>query len=365
MNPYKHIVIIVSEFPPQPGGIGTHGFDLAVHFTNNGYRVSVVTEQRSETGEEEALFDSKQPFKIFRSQRKKPIVKTYLQRCLLAKKATKTADYIIVSGKFSLWMVPWLKWFKKAPITAVIHATEVQLAQPQARKLTNYSLKKCTSVIAVSNYTASLVKHLELNKLEVIPNGITVQKEKYVRPEKTPKNIKLITVGNITQRKGQHNVVAALPKLLNQFPTLEYHCVGLPTEAPRLVTLANELKVGHALKIHGRVSDEIKIQLLKEATVFIMLSEVTPTGDAEGFGIAILEANALGLPAIGAKGCGIEDAINKSKSGLLISNNDPVDCVDAVTNIMASYSNYIEGATHWAARFNWEDIIKKYINHIK
>ena len=45
----------------------------------------------------------------------------------------------------------------------------------------------------------------------------------------------LITVGNLTQRKGQHNMINALPELLKKYPDLHYHCVGIPTEIEQYV----------------------------------------------------------------------------------------------------------------------------------
>ena len=57
----------------------------------------------------------------------------------------------------------------------------------------------------------------------------------------------------------------------------------------------------------GDLTFDLGIKLASD--VFVMLSSPTSTGDVEGFGIAIIEANALSLPSIGAKDCGIEDAL--------------------------------------------------------
>mgnify|MGYP003346336418 CR=1 FL=1 len=54
----------------------------------------------------------------------------------------------------------------------------------------------------------------------------------------------------------------------------------------------------------------------------MMLSERQPDGDIEGFGIAILEANYYGLPAIGASDCGIEDAIDEGNTGHKVPYHD-------------------------------------------
>ena len=55
---------------------------------------------------------------------------------------------------------------------------------------------------------------------------------------------------------------------------------------------------------------------------FSASDKATDKGEGEGFGIALLEANALGIPTIGALGSGIEDAIADGVSGKLIENAD-------------------------------------------
>ena len=37
------ILIISSEFPPGPGGIGNHGFNISNELTKRGYRVIINT----------------------------------------------------------------------------------------------------------------------------------------------------------------------------------------------------------------------------------------------------------------------------------------------------------------------------------
>ena len=94
----------------------------------------------------------------------------------------------------------------------------------------------------------------------------------------------------------------------------------------------------------------------------MMLSENLDNGDVEGFGIAIIEANYLGLPAIGSMGCGIEDAIDDNKSGILVDNKDVKSIADAVEDILDRYKYYSNCSINWAKNFDWRDVIIKYNN---
>src|SRR5690606_10320707 len=353
-------LILTSEFPPQPGGIGNHAYNLAEGLQANGFEVQLVCDTRSSNGEAEREFDKMLSFEVIRISRKKILLLSYLNRIKTAFKLTKNSELILCSGKFSLWLGAFLSFFFKRKFIAIIHGSEVRLPNIVLRKLTDISLKRFDKIIAVSKYTKSLVSHLSLKNVEVIPNGFQMGNETIPKINNNPVPV-LITVGNVTARKGQHNVINALPVLLKKYPDLKYHIVGIPTEKERLGKLALDLKVEDAVIFHGKVSEEEKLELLKQSDIFVMLSEATKTGDVEGFGIAIVEANALGIPAIGAFGCGIEDAIKDGFSGKLINNKDPKQFREALKEILNNYETYSKNAKSWSNSFTWEKVIGSYL----
>jgi phosphatidylinositol alpha-1,6-mannosyltransferase len=93
-----------------------------------------------------------------------------------------------------------------------------------------------------------------------------------------------------------------------------------------------------------------------------MLSETQPDGDTEGFGIAILEANYFGKPAIGAKGCGIDDAIKDGFNGRLVDGGKPEEVAEALKDIMENYTAYSARAKKWALRHDWKILIDQFIS---
>lgn len=361
---FRGILLLTSEFPPQPGGIGNHAYNLAKGLQENGYEVKVMCDMRSATDTEEDSFDKCLSFTVERIPRKRILFFSYLNRIKTAFSLARKNEIIICSGKFPLWLGGLLSFFFKRKFVAVIHASEVVLPNKIFRKLTDLSLKRFDSIVAVSNYTKSLIAHLDLKNVEVIFNGFEMDLTPDLSPKNEPVPV-LITVGNVTQRKGQHNVINALPTLLKKYPDLKYHIVGIPTEKSKLEKLALHLGVEESIIFKGKVSEEEKMKLLQQADVFVMLSETTKTGDAEGFGIAILEANALGVPAIGALGCGIEDAIKDGVSGRLISNKDPQQFGIVLTEILLNYQAYSVEAKLWSEGFTWDRVIKDYLKVLK
>ncbi len=363
MKNSKKILILTSEFPPQPGGIGNHAYHLAFQLQQKGYQITVIADIRSKDGNEERVFDAALPFKVYRATRRKIILFTYLRRIWIYKKLAGKQSIIIASGKFPLWLVGLDPFLSKEKKYVVIHGSEVNL-QGFYKKLTDIALQGFNQIVAVSNFTKSLVHNLKLKNIHVIPNGFM---KPYIKPEKAIKKSQrnsfpiLITVGNVTERKGQLNVIKALPQLLKSYPDVQYHIVGIPTEQPVFEKSASELKVLNCITFHGNVSEEKKQQLLHESDIFVMLSNSTATGDVEGFGIAILEANALGLPAIGSMHSGISDAIKEGESGRLVPSKDMDAFVKAIKEIWVDYDRYQVQAVAWSKQFNWSIIIKKYM----
>ncbi|PWI31522.1 glycosyltransferase [Flavobacteriaceae bacterium LYZ1037] len=362
----KNILIVTSEFPPQPGGIGYHAFNLAEQLQMHGYGVTVLADQRSKSGEEELGFDKSLAFQIKRVSWKSIRILMYLERLVLLFRLIKTNEVVLASGKFSLWMVAFVSLFYKKHYLAVIHGSEVNFKKYLLKKSIESALKRFSTIIAVSQYTQSLVSHLNLNTI-VIPNGYDVKKWQTVVPvhgalQGYPQ---LMTVGNVTQRKGQLQVIKHLPQLLKIYPKIQYHCVGLPTEAKRFKQIAKDLGVAKHVVFHGRLEDTELQALLQVMDVFVMLSTETASGDVEGFGMALIEANALGIPSIGSKGCGIEDAILDGKSGCLVAHGNASEFQDALKNILEAHETYKIEAKKWADTHRWEDVIKTYIKIIE
>ncbi|WP_242206349.1 glycosyltransferase family 4 protein [Aestuariivivens insulae] len=361
-----HIVIVSSEFPPQPGGIGNHAYHLAQHLYEHGYEVCVITDERSKLGEEERAFDGRLPFRVDRIKSKSWRFLMYLRRIATTFKAVRHAPYVIATGKFSLWNVALCSVFCKCKILAVIHGSEVNFKSVLLRKSVDMALKRFDAIVAVSRFTKQLVSHLKRDVI-VIPNGIdlrrwAVEEDPEISLKGTPV---LTTVGRISERKGQMHVIKHLPELLKVYPDLHYHCVGISTEMPAFKSVAEDLGVVSHVTFHG-VLDEARLkQVLAGTDLFVMLSTATERGDVEGFGIAILEANAMGVPAIGAKGAGVEDAIADGRSGVLIDGNDAQAFVRAVSMILEKKGAFKKQAYEWAEEHQWRALVQRYVGVIE
>lgn len=365
MTDKQRVLIITSEFPPQPGGIGNHALNLAKALCDKHLTVNVITDQRSENGTEESSFDACLPFYVTRIKRYKFRVVMYVLRLFKTFKAIKSSDVVIATGKFSLWNVALCNLYFKRKSIAIIHGTEVNFKAPLLKKLVDLSLQKFKNIIAVSEYTKTLVKHLNQD-VKVIPNGINITewKPNGKLTSDLMGNPKITTVGRVSNRKGQLQVIKHLPELVKQWPNIHYHCVGIPQDADKFLEVAKSLAVDKHISFHGSLPQEHLVGVLQQTDVFIMLSSESNDGDVEGFGIAILEANALSVPAIGAKGCGIEDAIKSNETGQLVQADNAEEFVNAMDTILKHTTYYKTNALKWAQDHDWSIIVNRYLKEI-
>lgn len=357
----KRIIIITSEFPPQPGGIGNHAFNLSKYLDKKGFDIVVITDQRSIDGTEEKEFDFGLPYRIVRVPIMKNRIFMYLIRWRKMVGFVRRDDTVIATGKFSIWLVAFHSYFKKFKRIVVVHGSEVNYSAKVKKRTIEVSLKRFNRIVAVSHFTRKLVDHLHENVV-VIPNAITLNEwPSNLEVKSINKSPKLVTVGRISERKGQVRVIKHLNYLIKSYPEIEYHCIGINKSMDDFNSEVELNNVERNVHVHGVLSQQNLIQALQSMDIFVMLSTMTSTGDVEGFGIAILEANAMGLPAIGARGSGIEDAISENYSGFLIDGESKAEFDNALKKILENYNEFSQNAKIWAAKHSWENKIDEYI----
>lgn len=361
-------LVISSEFPPGPGGIGQHAWSL-VQALRQYSNVHVLAHQDYASSDEVHAFNEAMDGAVTVT----PFIRRWGKFQLVYKGVTAfrlfrrlRPERVIVTGRFPVWVGGLLKIvYPKSTVVGFAHGSEVTAQGGLPARITYWALRRLDAVWAVSTFTQQALAPANMRHIGVLPNGIDSQLLAIARQPQPAfpwqGDPRLLTVGNLTPRKGQHRVIQSLPAICEQFPGVQYHIVGLPTTKPHLQQLAETLGVANHITFHNRLPKrEDLYRAFASADIFIMLSENQPNGDVEGFGIAILEANAFGIPAIGAKGCGIEDAIGP-ESGILVDGNNHTEITKAIKTILNNYQAYSTGARNWAEQHNWDTLITKIV----
>lgn len=364
----KSILIISSEFPPGPGGIGQHAYLLAKSLHNSGFILNVFSTADYVSNLEILNFDRNQKFNILRFKRY-TFFFTYIARVLSILYGIKKYNVttVFLTGKFSLWQSSLISLFyPRVNTIAILHGSEVNLNNFILRIITHFSIYKVDNIIAVSNFTKSLLPSWILEKhpsIAVIPNGIEfndllISDFESILLKGFPR---LLTIGHTSPRKGQHRVIKALPSLIKKWPDIHYHIVGRSDNQKSLLLLAKQLNVVEHITFHGRISDHKYLgNYYFSSDVFMLLSENQPNGDVEGFGIVALEANFYGLPVVGAKFCGVEEAVLHKQTGYLVDGNNFDEIADAVEFCISNKLLLNESMKNWINQYQWSNLISKF-----
>jgi glycosyltransferase involved in cell wall biosynthesis len=142
----------------------------------------------------------------------------------------------------------------------------------------------------------------------------------------------MLTVARLVPHKGQDVGIRTLAKLRAEFPDLRYILVGEGVDEPRLRNLAADLDVMDRVGFAGPMRDDELPEAYATSTVYLGASRVDKEINAEGFGIAFIEASASGLPIVAGDSGGIRSAVRDGETGIIV---DPTD-VDAVTKAVGS-----------------------------
>lgn len=146
----------------------------------------------------------------------------------------------------------------------------------------------------------------------------------------------ILAVGRLVEKKGFHYLLQACRLLQSRERPFRCLIVGEGAERASLAEQINALRLGDRTVLAGAQTQEHLLETLKRATVLVLPSVVSRTGDRDGLPTVLLEALALRLPAISTTLAGIPEIIEHGKTGLLVPPGDPTLLATAIGEILAN-----------------------------
>jgi len=131
-----------------------------------------------------------------------------------------------------------------------------------------------------------------------------------------------VTVGRFVDKKAPHLALLAFQRTVAECPESRLVMAG---EGPLLAAcqeLARALGVERQVRFAGRLDPPQVAELFRGARAFVQHSVTAPSGDSEGTPVAVMEAGAAALPAIGTRHAGIPDVVLDGETGLLADEFD-------------------------------------------
>ncbi len=232
------------------------------------------------------------------------------------------------------------------------HAEEVCVLKNY--KVERFLLKRIirgTSVnLAISSFIAAQLRDIAGTDVQaaIVPPGF----DQTMIAQNTPEAVErlrlqiggqpiLLTVGRLQKRKGQDNVIRALPEILRAFPHAKYVVVGSAQGGTadfrkELETLAMQAGVAdRVIVVEDPTTRDIALYYAA-SDLFLMPNRFEPPGDVEGFGIVFLEAGFFKKPTIGGNSGGVVDVVLDEKTGFLVDGTNPHDIAQKSLTILSN-----------------------------
>ncbi|MFN8526529.1 MAG: glycosyltransferase family 4 protein [Chloroflexota bacterium] len=237
-----------------------------------------------------------------------------------------------------------------------------------ARLAERQALRVANGIVCTSHTTATVVRELigPGTPISVVTPGVHAAPERDGAHDggEPSRPGRLICVAHLTPRKG---IVSLLHALARAAPAAELDLVGDatrdPTHAAYIRALLRELNLGTRVRIRGTVSDAELQQLLITADAFVLASTY------EGYGMAIADAVAAGLPVIATRTGAIPEVVRDGLEAELVPPNDVTALTTAIDRLVSDRAERDRRAGHARERARslptWEQACAAFVEIVE
>jgi colanic acid/amylovoran biosynthesis glycosyltransferase len=167
-----------------------------------------------------------------------------------------------------------------------------------------------------------------------IVHRIGVDVEQFRPPVAGRREKVVLFVGRLVEKKGCASLIEAMAEVQRRCPAAELVVIGGGRLRADHEALA---AAGHIrCRFLGTQPSSVVQDWMARAAVFCVPSVVAASGDAEGFGMVFIEAQAMGLPVVSTCSGGIPEAVKNRETGLLVNERDPRALAEAILALIES-----------------------------
>ena len=183
------------------------------------------------------------------------------------------------------------------------------------------------------------VSHCGLERPETLP------------PPMAERGARVAYVGRLEPYKRVDLLLRAMARLAERFPDAEILVIGRGADRERLERVARDVGVAQRTRFTGYVTREERDGLLASCRVSVCPSP------KEGWGLTVVESNAVGTPVVATDAPGLRDSVEDGKTGFLVPEADEAAFADRIARLLTDDAVATEmsaAALAWAGRFDWD-----------
>jgi colanic acid/amylovoran biosynthesis glycosyltransferase len=185
-------------------------------------------------------------------------------------------------------------------------------------------ITNCEKFIVISNYIREKATSagFEKDKVAVLPIGINIDEFKPNTKREENRDIRLLSVARLVEKKGLYFAISAFHLLAELYPNILYDIVGEGELMVPLKELVASLGIEERVIFHGARTKNDIIEFYRNSDIFVLPSITGSDGNSEGQGLVLQEAQAMQLPVLATLHNGIPEGVKDGISGYLVPERD-------------------------------------------
>lgn len=263
------------------------------------------------------------------------------------------AHYFYPDGVAAAWLG---KWFNK-PVVITGRGTDLNYLPRFAlpRRQIQWAARRAAGLITVCQALKDSLVDLGVaqQRVTVLRNGVDLHVFRPFRDERAraaarakfgmKRDVALVSVGQLIERKGHHLIIAALPDL----PGVDLYIAGDGPDRAKLQSLAIDLGVSNRLHLLGVVPHADLPSLYAAADISVLASS------REGWANVLLESMACGTPVVASRIWGTPEVVADPAAGVLMEERSAVGVAAGVNSLLQRMPDRC-ATRRYAERFSWD-----------
>lgn len=354
------------RFYPFIGGVENYVYYLSKELVNLGHNITVVCANEPVSKKQEMI----DGIKVKRLSYFGKIANTNITPQLPF--ALSKEDFDIIHTHIPTpWSADWsnvVSKFKKKPLVITYHNDIIGngAANYVAEFYNSTALKSLLNeadkiIITQPNYLhSSPYLGNYKGKIEVIPNGVDVDKFKSLNVNKQENSIFFLSLlDEFHKYKGLDYLLSALKIVKLEIENVKLIIGGKGKLLDYYSSMVKDMGLKDNVEFHGFIPDEKIVEYYNKCSVFVLPSI---SSKQEGFGIVALEALACETPVISTEIVGVASDVKENDAGLIVPPKDVEKLANAVIKILnndgSSKKMGTNGRKLVEKKYTWKGIAK-------
>ncbi len=370
------ILMLDNEFPPLGGGMGTANEALLHRYAEiPGLEVDLITAALGGKRETEQFAERIRIYKVpvwnknLHHSTNRELILYTAQALPLALKLQRSHAYdlcfawsSVPAGAVALALqrltgLPYLVWASGPDIPGF--EQRYKKIYPLLLPMLKAIWRRATPLVAKCAQEIEMIQAADPRAaVTYVPNGVDLRRFQPGAPIPDAGPLRVICVGRLIERKGQHHLIEAVKLLTDQRIDVELQLVGTGDSLADYTRLAQRLGVANRVRFAGYVPRESIALHFAAAHVFALPSY------NEGMAIAALEAMGAGLPVILTRTGGTDELVEEGVNGLTFEWADVPALAGHIRRLAAdrALARQMGAASRTRAlEFDWNAIADRYL----